>query len=343
MAMASSPYLLRSAYVDSRNIQDQQINTELRIIRTDLGEVGQKVGRLEQKVDRLEQKVDKLEQDVQEVKEVLRENTIEQRRSTAWFRNQLLKNPTLPIQPIVVHHPTMGIVVPNSNLFPKHAKEFYSLREPKSARLQGKLQYLLSFYDVALPETKSTISTKKIPSDDDDDDTDDTDDNDDDDAESFQDNNHRAVYLLEGILGLSEDNFDSFVERARERARQAQEQPPPRASKRQQRTAPTNEPIPYRPYQGGGGSSRPVLTVSDIIRGEQPSPPGKSAGSYVSIGWKEGSSPSQQQQQQQQLQGEQQQTKPSSTVKTPSEHSDSGSSTNPNTKSPSSDRLRGRR
>lgn len=128
-----------------------------------------------------------------------------------------MKIPTLPIQPVVVRHPTLGTIVePNLDLFPRNAKEFYSLRRPQSARLYGKLHYLITFYDVVLPSAKSTTSTDETSS---------PSLSDDEDDESFEDDNHYAVHVLEGILGLSEDNFDSFVERARARALQALRNP----------------------------------------------------------------------------------------------------------------------
>jgi hypothetical protein len=126
-------------------------------------------------------------------------------RASARFGNYMLRNPTLRITPLVAFVPGKGLVYPDMALFPRHANEFYALRHPTNERSRRMLDYFVAFYDVQLDDF-----------------------GDDDVAEATASDSERAVELLEGILGLNEDNFVRFKERASKLYRRT----PPSAIKR---------------------------------------------------------------------------------------------------------------
>ena len=110
-------------------------------------------------------------------------------------RNNHLKNPTLIIRPVPTFDPISDrIVQPDPELFPEHANEFYALRNPSTKRQHQLLDYLVKFYDLSQFTGSSSSKEAKKP---------------------LRLDPERAVELLEDILGLQEDNFIAFRERAR--------------------------------------------------------------------------------------------------------------------------------
>jgi hypothetical protein len=207
---------------------------------------------------------------------------LEVRRNSARFQNYMLRNPALRITPIPTFHPGIGIVDPNPTLFPRHAKEFYNLRNPTTRRLQRVLTYLVSFYDIQGHETWG--ATEEHTSDEDEDEDDDIDvgilserkrqqreppplqmeeprapdgATEGSDSKSEQssapsieeaalEHPETAVDILEGILGLNYDNFARFLERARELAARDS-----KATK--------------RPYSSPSTSQKKLLAVLDEV------------------------------------------------------------------------------
>jgi len=110
-------------------------------------------------------------------------------------RNNNLKNPTLLIRSVPIPGPGGGITEPNPKLFPRHADEFYSLRDASSEHSRRMLAYLAKFYDIGAQSAGSSGSDR---------------------AEVLLHiDPKRAVELLEDILGLREEHFIVFRERAR--------------------------------------------------------------------------------------------------------------------------------
>ncbi|KAK1973348.1 hypothetical protein LZ30DRAFT_743856 [Colletotrichum cereale] len=219
--------LTRDDYIDLRNLQDQQLNAEFTSVRCSIDLVRQE---LKNEIGLVKQE---LKNDIGLVKQELKEfkDNVEAqnqrleaqiRQSHAYMRNNALKNPTLPIRPVVVYRPGQGILEPELSRFPRNANEFYSLRDPRSDRHRSMLAYLAAFYDVQL-------RTADYPSEDDSSDD-----------ETFLDRPDIVVEKLEDILGLNEDKFDKF----RERARQLATHPPWKPSKRSQIFNPDKASIP---------------------------------------------------------------------------------------------------
>lgn len=192
---SSSHYLLRDEYADLRNTQDKHLNVELNAIRNSVSSVKDGLNRLEHKVEVLNDDVSAFKEDVRAQFDRL---GVEALRFTALLRNSLLKNPTHRIHPIVIYQPGKGLVEPDRSRFPRHAKEFYSLRNPTTDRHRTMLAYLAIFYDIPLNTTSSSSEDES------------------DDDEVILDSPDLAVEHLEGILGLNEDNFIRFRERAEE-------------------------------------------------------------------------------------------------------------------------------
>ncbi|KZL67536.1 WAC domain-containing protein [Colletotrichum tofieldiae] len=211
--------LSRDDYIDLRNSQDKLLNAEFTSIH-------QSIRRLEAKTDRLESKTDRLE--------------AEMRQLHAHSRNSALRNPTLPIRPVVVYHTERGILEPEPSHFPRNANEFYCLRDPPSDRHRSMLAYLAVFYDVQL-------RTAEHPSDEG---------NSDD--EVFLDRPDLIVERLEGILGLHEHKFVKF----RERARQLASRITPKPIKRSQIMLPDETSLP--------DSRRPRLELRPISARDKP-------------------------------------------------------------------------
>ncbi|KAK2005342.1 hypothetical protein LZ32DRAFT_503016, partial [Colletotrichum eremochloae] len=113
----------------------------------------------------------------------------------------------LPIRPVVVYRPEQGILEPELSKFPQNANEFYALRDPQTNRHRSMLEYLAIFYDVRL-------RTAGYPSEDDSSDD-----------ETFLDRPDILVEKLEDILGLNEDKFVKFREKARQLATRTPSKP----------------------------------------------------------------------------------------------------------------------
>ncbi|WQF76299.1 hypothetical protein CDEST_01313 [Colletotrichum destructivum] len=187
-------------YIDLRNIQDHQLKVEFTSVRCSIDLVRQElkndIGFVKAQTQRLEAQNQRLEAQI--------------RQSHAYMRNNALKNPTLPIRPVVVYRPEQGILEPELTRFPRNANEFYSLRDPQTNRHRSMLSYLAAFYDVQL-------RTADYPSEDDSSDD-----------ETF-DCPDVIVEKLEDILGLNEDKFVKFRERARQLATQTPSKPTKRS------------------------------------------------------------------------------------------------------------------
>jgi hypothetical protein len=221
-------------FVRIRNSQDEQLGREFAGIRHQFDEVHKKFdevhhefGQVHHKFDQVHQKFDRVDQRFEQVNERLDRVELLSMRTAARFQNYTLKNPILRIAPIPAYDPKQGIIEPNLDLFPRHAKDFYALRDPSTLRHRQILVYLVSFYDIQL----------SAPEDSDEDD-------DQDDALHFGSSNERAVEMLEGILGLNEDNFVRFRERAAELRRRsppaaaAAKRPQPQEPERRQQQRP---------------------------------------------------------------------------------------------------------
>lgn len=59
------------------------------------------------------------------------------------------------ITPVVSYNEADGITEPNSNLFSRNAREFFSLRSPSSGRHREMLYYLKAFYDISFVDSPS--------------------------------------------------------------------------------------------------------------------------------------------------------------------------------------------
>ncbi|KAG5815579.1 hypothetical protein H9Q74_011601 [Fusarium xylarioides] len=212
MAAVAPSYLLRDEFVHFRNRQDELLNTEFHSIRssveavkTELREfkedvreqfsvVNQRLTRLEESQTRLEESQTRLEANV----------ALETRRSTAYSRNQALRNPSFPIHLIPSLDLSHGILYPK--YFPTNATEFYSLRNPTTNRLRQLLAYLAVFYDIQ-PHSEDDAPEGRNGD------------------EFIAQHPELAVDLLENIFGLNEDNFIKFKARASELANRPPEPP----------------------------------------------------------------------------------------------------------------------
>ncbi|KAK3935394.1 hypothetical protein QBC46DRAFT_271856 [Diplogelasinospora grovesii] len=185
--------MLRDEYVDLRNHQDKQLNFEFHSVRDS--------------IDRVKQELKEFKEDVREFKEDVRaqfakvdtqfakvdtqfaELRVETLRLGAYVRNSGLKNPTMRISPLPIYRLDQGIVTPEC--FPKHWKEFCSLRNPSTPSTRHMLIYLARFYEIPLngaAESEDESSEDEIDIDD----------------------PGRVVESLEDMLGLNEDKFTKF-------------------------------------------------------------------------------------------------------------------------------------
>ncbi|KAM0259991.1 hypothetical protein ACHAPA_010488 [Fusarium lateritium] len=125
----------------------------------------------------------------QDVHDRFDEMKAENLRLLANIRNGKLSNPFLPIQALPTYLFNQGITYPEATHFPKNANEFYALKRPSSRRQIGMLAYLSIFYDLPLYQDHGDTALQ---------------------------NPELAVEYLENILGLEEDRFTRFKQRARE-------------------------------------------------------------------------------------------------------------------------------
>ncbi|KAK7435232.1 hypothetical protein CaCOL14_000342 [Colletotrichum acutatum] len=151
--------------------------------------------RIEDRFDRFENRFDRFENRFESFER--RAIDSEQRRAeslqiAASLRNHTIRIPTLRIYPLVAFDLERGIVEPEPEWFPKNANEFYSLRNPKTDRQRRMLRYLVEFYDVSQHIEASDDSSDSGSQ-----------------VDVIQDP-ETAVTMLEGVLGLNEENFIYF-------------------------------------------------------------------------------------------------------------------------------------
>ncbi|KAI3558867.1 hypothetical protein CABS02_00907 [Colletotrichum abscissum] len=240
-----SQFLSHDEYIELRNSEDKHLHDELASIRCSINNVkrelkadikelrdnvttqNQRLGRLEDQTQRLEDQTQRLEDQTQRLEDQTQRLEAEVRQSQAYMRNKGLKNPTLPIRPVVVYRPGHGILEPEPLRFPRNADDFYSLRDPQTDRHRSMLAYLAVFYDVQL-RSAGHLPEEESNSDDSDDD------------EIVLEHPDLVVEKLEDILGLNEDKIIKFKERALQTASRA----PSKPIKRSQISWPEAGPIP---------------------------------------------------------------------------------------------------
>ena len=254
-AVAPDTFVPWDDFVRIRNSQDEHLAREFTGIGRRFDQVEQRLDRLEGefhtfkaevkvRFDQVDARFDQLERKFNTRFDHLE---LDNKRAQARFYNYTLKNPALRITPIPTYHPSQGILEPDPTLFPRHAKDFYALRNPSNARHQKILSYLVAFYDIQL----------FAPDEDEDEDEDEARPEDVGPETTVE---RRAVELLEAILGLNEDNFIRFTERAAE----LRVRPAPSAVKRSQ------------PLARGGGEAetrRPRLELRPHVPAQHESSP----------------------------------------------------------------------
>jgi hypothetical protein len=139
-----------------------------------------------------------------EIRTELNEVKIASLRMAARFQNYTLRNPAMRITPVVAFNSFGEIVNPDPKHFPRNAKEFYAMRDTSNKRGANMLNYLVDFYDVQLHYEEPSQSNSEV--------------NDNGSPETV-DTVLVALEMLEGILGLNEDNFIKFKARAAAMAR----------------------------------------------------------------------------------------------------------------------------
>lgn len=180
-----------------RQVQDQALNDRFRSIDNSIHEVKQGLEGLTVEVRAQFAKID-----VQfaNIDAQFKEVRIESQRMAARFHNSTLKNPAMRIVPVFILDSFGEIASPDSKNFPRNAKEFYSMRDNPNKRLTRMLHYLVGFDDVQLDHQELSHSDSEAI----------------DDVSPGQrvDTTWVAVEMLESILGLNEENFIKFKERA---------------------------------------------------------------------------------------------------------------------------------
>ncbi|KAL8380764.1 hypothetical protein RB595_005176 [Gaeumannomyces hyphopodioides] len=158
---------------------------------------------VDRRFDAVDRRFDAFQADVDRRFDLL---TLEIRRIDVRFRNSRLKNPFNRIEPAPGFDLKAGIVYPDPKLFPRNARAFYALRNPSTAHQRQVLDYLRAFYELQRDPEHGGSSN----------DDDDDDDDDDDEAGPSADTPEHTVDELQAILGLEEDKFIRFKERAEE-------------------------------------------------------------------------------------------------------------------------------
>lgn len=186
MAITNSHYLTYDEFVDLRNIQDEALSKEFSLVRNN--------------TEHLRTELRDTSANIRaELRSSVNELRTEIRNVRTAQRNGSLKNPILPFRaPLVYDYTNQRIVEPDRKLFPRHAREFYALRDPDTERQRKILIYLAGFYDVQI-EVEHDVSEGDSSED-----------------EAVLADPIRIVELLGGIFGLNEDNFIRFTERAQE-------------------------------------------------------------------------------------------------------------------------------
>ncbi|OAA71744.1 hypothetical protein LEL_08979 [Akanthomyces lecanii RCEF 1005] len=216
MTSALSPYILRDEYVELQNRHNKFLNDELYSIRHSFNQVAAELKELTADV---KTRFDELKADYM--------------RTNAYFRNNALRNPTLPIRPIIAFHPDRGILEPDPARFPRHANAFYTLRTPSTPHQHSMLAYLVSFYDIPVPDPSTSPDSDGDPE-----------------SIIIQDPDS-VVDQLESILGLNEENFTQFRHRAAQLA--SYPQPPP--AKRSQFAGEYQHALRIKPYKADSPES----------------------------------------------------------------------------------------
>lgn len=237
MASTTSPYLLRGDFVDFQNRHDKSLNDELFSIRDSIEQVKDELKEFKDDVKEFKDDVKKRFDDVNQRFDELKADNM---RTNAFVRNNALRNPILPIRPIVAFHPARGVLQPDPTRFPRHADAFYALRFPTTPNHHRMLAYLVSFYDIHVPRPTSSADS---------------------DDEPLIDDPDTVVDQLESILGLNEDNFVQF----RQRAAQLANQPRPSPVKRTQIPRPEDMQYTHRlkQYKADAQSQSPKSDHSD--------------------------------------------------------------------------------
>lgn len=145
--MAQLRYLTHNEYVESRNKQDQQLHNEFAEVRASIHAVQTDLHAVQTDLRAVKNDLIAVHSEIRETKESLAEFKAETVQLQAFVRNNRLKNPTLPIHPVVRWDKEKGERI-EPKFFPRNAKEFYSLREPIMRPLQQLLLYLVAFYDI---------------------------------------------------------------------------------------------------------------------------------------------------------------------------------------------------
>lgn len=302
--------MLRDEYVDLRNRQDTHLNQELHSIRASVDGVGQDLREFKVEVDTRFTKVDT---QFTKVDTQFTELRVEILRLNAYVRNTALRIPTMRIQPLPAYDPDRGAILPQ--FFPKHWKEFCSLRDPSSPSSHRMLVYLARFYDIPFngePGSESESSDDELVVNDPD----------------------RVVESLEHILGLNERKFAKFEREARELANQP--------SKAIKRSPPEPEPVPgpnnrqkleHRPAttrRGGRGDNDRPKAADVTYSNHDPRQSASSDGlDKAAVFWQDRSTPTSQRTLQRKLKAASEAAK--AEVETGSGPVDSGSPTNINT------------
>lgn len=224
---SSNDFLRYDDYIDARNRQEELIRDEFKSTRTST----------ERHVHGLEDSVKKLRTEVHaqfaSLDKRVNETQLGYIRMFAYSKNTNLRHPALPLNPIPSYHPKRGIIQPDAKFFPRNAKDFYSLRNCTSSRQREKLAYLIQFYDLPYktwcsdsasedenPSESNDFANSDSPENDEPLENDSPDQNDDLDRhcpilnDAVTHHSALAVDYLEGILGLNEENFLKFAERA---------------------------------------------------------------------------------------------------------------------------------
>ncbi|GJC89491.1 hypothetical protein ColLi_12329 [Colletotrichum liriopes] len=234
-SILSAP-LTRDEFIDARNHQDQQLNAD--------------------------------------IKSTIKQVELQSQRAEARSHNSSLKNPLLRISAVPAYRDNR-LVLPDGDLFPSNAKEFYALRRPSvNSRRLRQLAYLVDFYDVeynawalydqddydyeecdedlnaaAAPRPEQTPRLAL--------------------EDAVRLYPELAVDALEGILRLNEENFINF----RERALALRRQSPPQPVKRQQASDPTDgapkrTPPPKRVHKPIVGRALPKTVPDPAVLAE---------------------------------------------------------------------------
>ena len=305
---AESGFLRRDEYIDRQNRHDELLNKEFRNIRQSINQVKSELKEFKDDVQKFRTDVNHRFDDVNrrfdELNDDMKEFKVQLLRNAARTWNSDLRNPKYHVRPLPAIR-DRSIIEPDLTLFPRHADEFYTLRDPSTDHQRRMLAYLASFYDV--PHAPNPTSS-------------DSNDNSDDDHDPIVIvDPEDTVGYLEIILGLREDNFEKFRQRALEFANR----PRPLPIKRSQLQPPEEVQHPHRPKVSPAADLGRHGTETVHARA---TPSDRSEVDYTSLKWGPRSTPSSQRPTVNQLR-----QKSRERAKEIQEPSDAGSTTNPNT------------